>query len=117
MKDRCDLLAVDLPVAEALRQSLPTTDEIREAALRAKGLADPTRLRIALALGEAGELCVCDLAWVCEASEKITSHHARELRSAGLADSRREGKMVMYSLTGVGRELLASTLAAGRSRA
>jgi DNA-binding transcriptional ArsR family regulator len=41
-----------------------------------------------------------------ERSEKLVSHHARHLRAAGLASSRREGKMVMYSLTDVGRALL-----------
>ena len=34
------------------------------AAERAKALSDPTRLTLAAALGEGGELCVCDLAWI-----------------------------------------------------
>jgi DNA-binding transcriptional ArsR family regulator len=38
------------------------------------------------------------------------SHHLRTLRSAGLARSRREGKMVMYSLTERGQSLLDATL-------
>jgi DNA-binding transcriptional ArsR family regulator len=54
---------------------------------------------------------VCDLAWVVERAENLVSHHLRLLRSAGLVTSRRDGKMVMYSLTERGRELLASTLA------
>ncbi|RTH29734.1 ArsR family transcriptional regulator, partial [Thermus scotoductus] len=33
-----------------------------EAALLLKALADPTRMRLLLALKTAGELCVCDLA-------------------------------------------------------
>jgi len=36
----------------------------------------------------------------------------RALRSNGLVESRRDGKMVMYSLTGLARDLLAAALAA-----
>lgn len=76
-----------------------------------KALADPTRLMLAAALAEDDELCVCDLAWVVERAENLVSHHLRQLRSAGLVTSRRDGKMVMYSLTDRGRELLAVALA------
>jgi DNA-binding transcriptional ArsR family regulator len=58
-----------------------------------------------------GELCVCDLAWVAERAENLVSHHVRALRSAGLVRSRRDGKMVMYSLTERGLDLLHSVLA------
>ena len=54
----------------------------------------------------ADELCVCDLAWVSERADNLVSHHLRALRAAGLADSRREGKMVLYRLTDRGRALL-----------
>jgi DNA-binding transcriptional ArsR family regulator len=70
-----------------------------------------TRLTLAAALAEGDELCVCDLAWVVERAENLVSHHLRLLRSDGLVTSRRDGKMVMYSLTPAGRELLAQTLA------
>ena len=52
------------------------------------------------------ELCVCDLAWITEVSENLASHHVRVLRSAGLATSRRDGKLVMYRLTDAGNRLL-----------
>ena len=67
---------------------------------------------IAAALDAAeGELCVCDLAWVVERSEKLVSHHVRLLRDGGIVRSRRDGKMVMYSVTKRGRELLDVVLA------
>ncbi len=65
---------------------------------------------LAGALGEGGELCVCDLSWIAERPENLVSHHLRTLRSAGLARSRRDGKMVMYSLTERGQSLLDATL-------
>jgi DNA-binding transcriptional ArsR family regulator len=110
--DTCDLLCLDLPRAEALRRTRPPLSELAVAAEGAKALSDPTRLAVAVALRDGGELCVCDLAWVCERSDKLISHHARALRAAGLVASRREGKMVLYTLTRRGLRLLDATLGA-----
>jgi DNA-binding transcriptional ArsR family regulator len=112
--DTCDLLCLDLPRAEALRQGRPHAAELTGAADAAKALADPTRLMVAVALRDGGELCVCDLAWVCERSDKLVSHHVRRLRAAGLVRSRRDGKMVMYELTDMGTALLAAVLPAAQ---
>ena len=106
--DRCDLLCLDLPKAEALRASRLPDGAARELADRAKALADPTRLIIASALAQTDELCVCVIAWVCERPENLVSHHLRALRGAGLVASRRDGKMVMYTVTDAGRALLAA---------
>jgi DNA-binding transcriptional ArsR family regulator len=108
--DTCSLLCLDLPRAEALRQARAGADDLSAAAAVAKALADPTRLLVAAALRDGGELCVCDLAWVSERSDKLVSHHVRQLRSAGLVASRRDGKMVMYALTERGAALLAAVL-------
>jgi DNA-binding transcriptional ArsR family regulator len=111
MSDTCDLLCLDLPKAEGLRGRRLDTEAAETAATRAKALADPTRLTLAAALRDAdGELCVCDLSWVAERSEKLVSHHVRALRAAGLVRSRRDGKMVMYALTDTGRALIDSVL-------
>ena len=110
MDDTCALLCLDLPKAEALRKQRPPLDELEPAAARAKALADPTRLLVATLLREGGELCVCDLAYICERSDKLVSHHARVLRAAGLVRSRRDGKMVMYSVTEAGEALLGAVL-------
>ena len=108
--DSCALLCLDLPKAEAARLARPSATTLARAADGAKALADPTRLLVAAALRDAGEMCVCDLSWVCERSDKLVSHHARALRAAGLVSSRREGKMVMYELTRAGRALLDAVL-------
>ncbi len=114
--DRCELLCLDLPKAEALRARRPSEALARELAERAKALADPTRLTVAAALAETDELCVCDLAWVAERAENLVSHHLRALRAAGLVASRREGKMVMYAITDAGRALLAAVAGAEVAR-
>ncbi|MHB8643480.1 MAG: ArsR/SmtB family transcription factor [Gaiellaceae bacterium] len=115
-RDRCELLCLDLPKAEALRAGRPTEPEMRALADGYRALGDPTRLALALALREGGELCVCDLAWIAGRAENLVSHHVRALRAAGLADYRRDGKMALYSLTAAGETLLAvgaETLAVG----
>src|SRR6266849_9808912 len=110
-EDRCELLCLDLPVAERLRKKRLAPEQADVAAGNARALSDPTRLMLAAALREADELCVCDLAWIAERSQTLVSHHVRALRTHGIVRSRREGKMVMYSLTDEGRALLGSVLA------
>ena len=104
--DTCDLLCLDLPKAEQLRAALAPADALAAWAAAARALSDPTRLAIALALAAGERACVCDLAWIVGRDEKLVSHHVRQLRTAGLARSERDGKMVMYELTDRGRALL-----------
>jgi ArsR family transcriptional regulator, lead/cadmium/zinc/bismuth-responsive transcriptional repressor len=108
--DRCDLICIDAPRAEAIRDRLLDDGVVQDAAERAKALSDPTRLTLAAALREGEELCVCDLSWIAGRSQNLVSHHLRLLRSHGLVRSRRDGKLVMYSLTNEGRSLLGSVL-------
>jgi ArsR family transcriptional regulator, lead/cadmium/zinc/bismuth-responsive transcriptional repressor len=107
--DRCDLLCLDLPRAEAIRRSLDL-DAAAAVATRSRALGDTTRMTVALALRQGGELCVCDLAWITERAENLVGHHLRTLRSAGLASSRRDGKIVFYSLTDSAHRLLGALL-------
>lgn len=109
--DHCDLLCLDLRTAEKLRANRLDLRAAASGAARARALGDATRLTLAAALLEVEELCVCDLAWIVERSQTLVSHHMRALRSNGLAESRRDGKMVMYSLTHQARGLLAAVLA------
>lgn len=113
--DRCDLLCLDLPRAEEIRRGLDAT-AVGAAAGQAKALGDPTRLTIAMALRHGEELCVCDLGWITMRAENLVGHHLRALRAADLAVSRREGKVVFYSLTATGRTLVDAHLAAVGAR-
>ena len=94
-QDRRDLICLEAPCAEAIRERLLSEGKALEAAERAKSLSDSTRLTLAEALGEGGELCVCDLSWIVGRSQNLVSHHLGALRSRGLVRSRRDGKMVM----------------------
>ncbi len=109
--DRCDLLCLDLLRAEEIRRCLDAV-VAGAAAGQAKALGDPTRLTIAMALREGEELCVCDLGWITMRAENLVGHHLRALRAAGLAESRRDGKVVFYALSATGRALVDAHLAA-----
>lgn len=62
-----------------------------------KTLGDKTRLKIVFALS-ACELCVCDIAAVCNLSDSATSHQLKILRMLKIVKCRKEGKIVYYSL-------------------
>ena len=44
------------------------------------------------------ELCVCDLSDLLDMSQPAVSNHLSVLKKANLVKSRREGKMMFYSL-------------------
>jgi ArsR family transcriptional regulator, lead/cadmium/zinc/bismuth-responsive transcriptional repressor len=102
----CELLCLDLPRAEELRTARLSEQAATAAAGSFRALGDPTRLTIAVALRDGGELCGCDLSWIVERSQNLVSHHLRALRESGLVSSRRDGKMVLYQLTAQGETLL-----------
>ena len=106
MSDSCNLLCLDLPKAERLRSQRLSEAGAKALASRARVLSDPTRLTMAMALAEGGELCVCDLSWITDRSQGLVSHHVRALRDECLARSRRDGKMVLYELTPEGEQAL-----------
>src|SRR5918995_320637 len=60
-------------------------------------LGDPTRVRILDALSQA-ELCVGDIAGTLGLTESAVSHQLRLLRSARIVRSRRDGRMIFYTL-------------------
>ncbi len=71
-----------------------------------KALSDSLRLQILRAL-EVSELCVCILVALTNYNYSALSHHLKLLKDAKLVDVRREGNFLIYSLTNLGREILA----------
>ncbi len=96
-EDGCLVRMVHLDrVARARQEAIPNRD-LERLALIYKALADPTRLKIAMALRE-GEMCVCDLAALLGLTESAVSHQIRRLKDLALVKSRREGQILYYSL-------------------
>jgi DNA-binding transcriptional ArsR family regulator len=82
--------------APAPRPRAPATVRQRAARmLRAAGDADRLAL---LELLDAGELCVTDLAALTGDAMPTVSQRLRQLKTEGLATTRRDGKHVFYAL-------------------
>ncbi len=63
-----------------------------------KALSDESRQKILLALEEGGEMRVAELVERFGISQPTMSHHLGVLRNAGLANDRREGQSIYYSV-------------------
>jgi DNA-binding transcriptional ArsR family regulator len=75
----------------------------------ARAIADPRRYDLLRCIGNAGDTLACEQLRGCtEVSAATVSHHMKELESAGLVDSTREGKFVTYRLR---RDILNAYLA------
>lgn len=97
MKDSCEIYCYDEPKVLKVQVALQRQD-IQGMTRMFKALADETRMKIAFALCEEEELCVCDVANIIGSSLATASHHLRSLKQLGLAKFRKEGKLAFYSL-------------------
>jgi ArsR family transcriptional regulator len=60
-------------------------------------IADKNRLKI-LCLLKSGPKCVCEIFPVIGISQKLASHHLKQLKNIGLLEEKREGNFIRYSL-------------------
>jgi DNA-binding transcriptional ArsR family regulator len=95
--DECRVRQVDLEKVAQGRALLLPGEAYAAAADIFRALGDPSRAKIVYSLLQQ-ELCVCDLAAVCELSESATSQHLRVLRHLRIVRLRRDGRMSYYSI-------------------
>ena len=95
--DTCDIFCYDEHKVNRVKEKLSKND-FQDMAQVFKVLADHTRLKVAYALCDEDELCVCDVANIIGSTMATASHHLRLLRNMGIAQYRKEGKLVFYSL-------------------
>ncbi|TLS52509.1 helix-turn-helix transcriptional regulator [Paenibacillus antri] len=95
--DSCDIFCFDEHKVNRVKEKLNKHD-FQDMAQIFKVLADNTRLKVAYALCDEDELCVCDVANVIGSTMATASHHLRLMRNMGIANYRKEGKLVFYSL-------------------
>ena len=95
--DDCEVALIHPPAVFAARAALGVMPPVPDVAGLFALLADPTRLRLLAALAT-GELCVCDLAAATGINRTTVSHQLRTLRDGKLVRSRREGRVIFYSL-------------------
>ena len=76
-----------------------TPDDTEIEATRAifKALSNEYRMRILKALRD-GELCACEIQVVLDAPQSTVASHLRELKDAGLVNTRRQGKWTYYRI-------------------
>jgi len=63
-----------------------------------RGILQPGRIALLVALLEGGEVCVCDLAATTGLSESVVSHALRLLRAHRVVAVRRDRRMAFYRL-------------------
>lgn len=91
--------AVDAARVEQARDRVPSADDIARLTSLLSLMTDPVRLRILYALDVAQELCVGDLAIALDVNEDQASYGLRLLRTAGLVQTRKHGRVVFNRLT------------------
>lgn len=93
----CQARIFDPTAVRRVTRTLPLADDEARLSDTFRALADPTRLRLLLAL-VSEPLCVCDLAEIAGVSESAVSHQLRVLRDLRLVAWAREGKRAVYRL-------------------
>lgn len=96
-KDVCEVFCYDEDKVERLQKDIETVD-ITGMSQMLKAVADNNRAKITYILCQENELCVCDIALILGITIPNTSHHLRTLYKEGIVTSRKEGKLVFYSL-------------------
>lgn len=84
-------------IAKRVKGKMLSDDLLFDIAEVFKIFGDSTRMKIIYAL-KLSELCVCDLAYITNSTQSAISHQLRILKQAKLVKSRKEGKVVYYTL-------------------
>lgn len=72
-------------------------EDVRKAYEFLRVIADPNRLKILCVL-QKGSKCVCEIVPAIGISDKLASHHLKQLKKIGLLTEQREGNFIRYSL-------------------
>ena len=63
-----------------------------------KAFSDLNRLRIVALIQRESRLCVCELCDTLKLSQPLVSRHLKQLKAAGILESFKEGKWMLYAL-------------------
>ncbi len=99
-EDEIEFCSEPLIHEEVVRKVLseqPEEEQLADLADLFKNFSDTTRIRI-LSLLISNEMCVCDMTAALKATQSAVSHQLRILKQSRLVKSRREGKIIYYSL-------------------
>ncbi len=76
----------------------PQETQLRELARFFYALKDPLRLRLLLAIARAGEMTVTEMVRAVRVSQPLVSWHLARLRTAGVVQVKRDGRIARYSV-------------------
>ena len=97
MQTEASVLLLDKRMQSLVNDYIPDNDVLNELVGFFGIFSDLTRLRILSALA-ISEMCVTDLSIMLNLNQTTTSHQLRILRDLGAVKTRRQGKIVFYSL-------------------
>ncbi len=95
--ERCDCNVIHEDIVNQVKEKMPEEETLYDLAELFKIFGDTTRIKILWALDEA-EMCVCDISVLLNMTQSAISHQLHVLKQAKLVKSKREGKIVFYSL-------------------
>ncbi|WP_039767488.1 ArsR/SmtB family transcription factor [Caldicellulosiruptor sp. F32] len=95
--DTCSCTIIHQDILEKVKKELPDDEKLFDLSEFFKVFSDSTRVKILSAL-LISEMCVCDLAALLQVTQSAISHQLRLLKAFRLVKSRKEGKVVYYSL-------------------
>ena len=96
--EKCEVTLIHENNVKKAINELPDDELIADLSDMFKIFGDQTRMKILMAL-ESGELCVCDIAAVMNMSQSAISHQLRVLKQSNIVKTRRDGKVVYYSIS------------------
>ncbi|GHT48020.1 transcriptional regulator [Spirochaetia bacterium] len=96
-EDICTCNVIHDDAVKKAKKNMPEDDVLLDLADFFKMFSDSTRIKIISALLHT-ELCVCDIASLLNMNISAISHQLHSLRQSKLVKSRRDGKVVFYSL-------------------
>lgn len=96
--EKCEVTLIHEDNVKKAINKLPNDELIADLSDMFKIFGDQTRVKILMAL-ESGELCVCDIAAVMDMSQSAISHQLRVLKQSNIVKTRRQGKVVYYSIS------------------
>ena len=98
-KENSEYYALNDEQLEQIYEKMPQDEDLYDLAELFKVFGDSTRIRILYTLLESDEMCVGDLAQFLGLTSTACSHQLRVLKNNKLVKSRRDGKIIFYSLS------------------
>ncbi len=95
--ETCVTVGIHQETIRSVKRNMPDTVALYELADLFKLFGDSTRLGILWALSES-EMCVCDLCALLKMKQSAVSHQLKNLKQSRIVKSRRDGKVIYYSL-------------------